>query len=136
MAAIDGQSLDSVTLLLNKDYVYPPDSTLIKQQMSAIDKFGNSPLHKAFRYRKLDIIKKMFEYQIGDLRQRNVLGKTPLEIPHNDPLVDVELKDMVRQELGPIEKEDGISLEKEPDYIFECPLSRVAIIEDQLDAIN
>jgi len=36
--------------------------------MSSIDKFGNSPLHKAFRYRKLEIIKKMFEHNIGNLR--------------------------------------------------------------------
>jgi len=31
MAAIDGQSLDSVTMLLNKDYVYPADSGKIIQ---------------------------------------------------------------------------------------------------------
>ena len=101
MAAIEGNQDLIVRLLLNKDFKYPPHQRLIDTQRQAKDKFDNNPLHKACRFRNHKMIAKLMSNHIGSLTQRNRAGKLPLEIPHNDILVDDKVRKAVEENLPP-----------------------------------
>ena len=67
MAAIEGNQDVVVRLLLNKDFAYPPEQRLIETQRQAKDKFGNNPLHKAFRFRNHKLIRLLMSKHVGSL---------------------------------------------------------------------
>ena len=145
MAAIAGNQDIIVRLLLRKDFKYPPEQRLIEAQKQAKDKFGNNPLHKAFRFRNHKLIRLLLENHVGSLTQRNRAGRLPLEIPHNNILVDEKVRRAVQDNVkqrslssaGHVESEhDFIVFNKEPDYIFEGDRARIGVLTDQLATIN
>ena len=152
MAAIEGNQDLIVRLLLNKDFRYPPEQRLIETQRQARDKLGNNPLHKAFRFRNHKLIRQLMSKHVdgtrlfsGSLTQRNRAGRLPLEIPHNDILVDEKVRRAVEENLPPRPRggaggepaePDFVVFNKEPDYIFVADRSRVHVLTDQLATIN
>ena len=101
MAAIAGNQDVIVKLLLNKDFKYPPEQRLIEAQKQAKDKFGNNPLHKALRFRNHKMIRLLMARHVGSLTERNRAGRLPLEIPHNNILVDDKIRRAVEENLPP-----------------------------------
>ena len=88
MTAIEHNQEKVVRLLLSKQFSYPPDPRLIKKQMQAVDRYDNNPLHKACRFRNPNMIEMVLKAGIASVTDRNIMGKTPLEMPHNDILND------------------------------------------------
>lgn len=58
--------------------------------MLAADRFGNNPLHKACRFRNPKMLRQIIGMNNGNVlfSQRNMFGRLPLEMPHNDILND------------------------------------------------
>ena len=94
-------------------------------------------MHKACRFRNVNMIKMLLDKEIGSLEQRNYLGKLPLEMPHNDILNDLRIRKVFEEyfEKNPHLK-SKINLNPEPDYMFVVNLSRKDVLTDQLEAIN
>ena len=94
-------------------------------------------MHKACRYRNPRMIEMLLDEGIGSVHQRNMMGKLPIEMPHNDILNDLEIKKVFEQyiERNP-QCADVIKLNKEPDYMFVVNRSRKDVLIDQLEAIN
>ena len=94
-------------------------------------------MHKACRFRNVNMIKMLLDKEIGSLEQRNYLGKLPLEMPHNDILNDLRIRKVFEEyfEKNPHLK-GKINLNPEPDYMFVVNLSRKDVLTDQLEAIN
>ena len=138
--AIEHNQTKVVTLLLSRQFSILSDPKLLLRQMQATDKYGNNPMHKACRFRNPDMIRLLLDKKVGKLTQRNIIGKLPLEMPHNDILNDIVINDVFREYLE--NNRDGkgdfsqIRLQKEPDYMFVVNLEREQVLIDQLDAIN
>lgn len=60
--------------------------------MASTDKFGNNAMHKACRFRNAGMIEILLKNGIGDIIQRNLFGRLPLEQPHNDIMNDKKIK--------------------------------------------
>ena len=105
--------------------------------MNDTDKFGNNAMHKACRFRNPKMIELLLNEEVGDLQQRNLFGRLPLEMPHNDILNDKKIKACFEAHLL-MHKNlvDKIQLRKEADYMFVVNLSRKEVLTDQLKAIN
>ena len=73
--------------------------------MSSSDKYGNNAMHKACRFRNASMISMILESGIASISQRNMMGKTPVEMPHNDILNDLQIKQVFEK-----------FLEREPQY--------------------
>ena len=65
--------------------------------MNAADSLGNTPLHKAFRFRNARLVRLLLTKKVGSLTTRNQAGRLPLEIPHNSILSDKDLKKAVKE---------------------------------------
>ena len=129
MVAIEHNQEKIVRLLLLKEYVYKADGKLIARQMRQADKYGNTPLHKACRFRNCNMIRILLESGIADMTKRNYLGKLPLEMPHNDILNDLGIKQVFAEYLEQRpDLKDSVRLEKEPDYMFVVNLKRKEVL--------
>ncbi len=88
-------------------------------------------MHKACRFRNVNMIKILLENNIGSLEQRNYLGRLPLEMPHNDILNDLNIKKVFEEYL---EKKPNlkskVNLNPEPDYMFVVNLSRKDVLTE------
>jgi len=86
--------------------------------------------------RNTDIIKALCQAGIGNFTDRNNLGKTPIEVPHNDALNMEGIPEIIDEYYKDREVDDGIITLTEPDYIFVCDSKRVVVLSDQLDVLN
>lgn len=145
LSAIENNSERVVRLILNKTFVYGPDPKLLERQMLSADKFKNNPLHKACRFRNHKMLKQIVRISSSLIKERNVFGKLPLEMPHNDILNDEKIKAVFATFLNDNsigEREDNnqlkhyIKLEKEPDYVFVVAKDRLEVLTQQLEAIE
>jgi ankyrin repeat protein len=99
LIAIQSNQEKVVRLLLAKKFTYAADPNLIKKQMNASEKFGNNPLHKACRFRNHRLIKLLLEANIGAIDKRNMFGRLPLEMPHNDIMNDLKVRKVFNKHL-------------------------------------
>ena len=138
MAAIEGNQYLMCRLLLNKDFKIQEKPKLIETQRNACDRYGNNPLHKAFKFRNDKLVRLLLVKNVGDLLARNHAGRLPLEIPHNSILSDPKVKKAVSESVPNdlIAKHDAIVMKKEPDYMFVVNTARKEVLTDQLKAIN
>ena len=95
MASLEGNQYLMAKLLLQKDFRIQEKPDLIEAQKNAVDRFGNNPLHKAFRFRNPELVALLLKKKVGRLTVRNRMGRLPLEIPHNNILSDKKLKEAV-----------------------------------------
>ena len=132
MAAIEGNQFLMTKLLLAKDFKVQEKPGIIEIQKNACDKFGNNPLHKAFRFRNHKLVKLLLTKKVGSLLVRNKMGRLPLEIPHNNILSDPNLKKAVTETVPAdvISKHDEIQMTKEPDYMFVISRTRMTVLTD------
>ena len=138
MQAIEHNCDKVVKLLLAKDFIYPSNPKLIDRQKQAPDKYSNNPMHKACRFRNPKMIEMLLQAEIGRLDQRNIIGRMPLEMPHNDILNDRQIKSLFSnfvQQHGERYK-NIVVLNKEPDYMFVVNKDRAEVLTDQLEEIN
>ena len=125
MVAIENNQLKVVKMLLVKDYSCPSDPKLLRRQMMATDKFGNNAMHKACRFRNPQMIDLLLKEGIGDLEQRNLFGKLPIEQPHNNILSDDDIKNIFTQYVMQNKHmEDKINLNLEADFMFVASTER------------
>ena len=91
------------------------------------------------------MIRLLLKYGIGSLIERNHAGRLPLEIPHNNIMMDDKVRKAIEDNLpakqqssaGHVETDlDFITFKPEPDYIFQAARSRVSVLTAQLSAIN
>ena len=131
--AIEANSHRVVNLILNKTFSFPSIPKLIDRQKFAVDKFGNNPLHKACRFRNHRMIKMIIGMSNNLIKQRNVFGQLPLEMPHNDILNDERIKKIFAAHLNQYaDLITHIKLEKEPDYVFVVAKDRIEVLTSQL----
>ena len=125
-------------LLLNKDFKIQDKPKLIEKQKNQVDKFGNNPLHKAFRFRNDKLVRLLLVKNVGNLLARNQAGRLPLEIPHNQILSDKKMYKAVKESVPNdfMAKHDEIVMNKEADYMFVVNDSRKDVLLDQLKAID
>lgn len=94
-------------------------------------------MHKACRFRNHHMIKMLLDANIGDVLQRNMFGKRPLEMPHNDICNDPDIHRVFHHFIHENPYYYGkLIINKEPDYIFVVNRERWTVLEDQLDCIN
>jgi hypothetical protein len=86
--------------------------------------------------RNIAIIELLCHAGIGKFTDRNSLGKTPIEVPHNDALNMEGIPEIVEEFYKDRTVDDGIITLTEPDYIFVCDSKRVVVLSDQLDVLN
>ena len=73
------------------------------------------------------MIRLLLKHKIGSLTERNHAARLPLEIPHNNIMMDDKIRQAIQDNLpkrqqssaGHVESElDFIQFSPEPDYIF------------------
>lgn len=79
-------------MLLSKQYRYGRDQEVIAKQMNSTDQFRNNALHKACHLRGSQMINLLLCKGIGSLKERNVFGSLPHEVPHNSIVNDGEIE--------------------------------------------
>jgi len=99
--------------------------------MNASESFGNNPLHKACRFRNHRLIKLLLEANIGAIDKRNLFGRLPLEMPHNDIMNDLKVRKVFDRHLRTNEHlKKLIRINKEPDYMFVVNKEREEVLID------
>ena len=86
-------------MLLAKQYRYGRDGELIAKQMNSTDQFRNNVLHKACHLRSSQMIELLLCKGIGSLKERNVFGSLPHEVPHNSIVNDDKIEAIFRKYL-------------------------------------